>query len=161
MRKYKKGFIVYFPVTLVAIQVMINLLSFIDKGLYLSTGFYLNMLFGTNVYFALFLIILTFSIKACSVSKWAAIAECAFAVNYMVIQQDNLYNILFQVIVGVLAIFATFYHFIRKFPLCRLSLLAKFYKKLIKSGCNWNKAFEAWQKDLDNKLEKQYHEFKH
>lgn len=141
---------------LVTGQVIVNLMSFIFPQAYMAAGFYLNLFFGTNVFFAIFLTVFTFKFQFCSVSRYAAIAELLFAVNFMVVQQDNLYNILFQVIVGVLALTATFFHYIKKFPMCRLSLLIKFYQRVIqKRSCE--EGLSEWEADVKGHLLKRHH----
>lgn len=141
---------------LVAGQVLVNLMSFVSPQAYIASGFYLNLFFGTNVFFAIFLIVFTFKFNFCAVSRYAAVAELAFAVNYMVVQQDNLYNILFQVIVGILALAATFFHYIKKFPMCRLSLLVKFYQRVIqKRSCE--EGMNQWERDVKGHLLKRHH----
>lgn len=151
MKKRVKIFIVYFPVILVAGQVLVNLLSFVWMEGYLSAGFYLNTFFGTNVFFAVFLVAFTFMFKFCAVSRWAALAEFAFALNYLIVQSDNLYNILFQVIVGCMAIGLTFRHYLERFPLCRLSLLIHFIKSVVKhKSCE--KGIESYDRDIKSEI---------
>lgn len=111
MKRYSRLAIVYFPVLLVALQVAANYLFLINPELYYSTGFYLNTFLGTNMLFALFLVVFTFSFGFCKISRSAAVVECLFGVNYLIVQEDNLYNILFQIIAGTAAIFLTIVHF--------------------------------------------------
>ena len=145
MRKGKL-FIIYFPVILIVCQVLVNLLYFADQPLYLQLGFYLNTFFGTNVLFAILLVTYTQMWNFCAVSRWAAIAELFFAVNYMIVKQDNMYNIMFQVIVGTIAIGLTFRHYIKKFPLCRLGLFVRFIHDVTTKG-SCKKGIEKWERD--------------
>lgn len=160
MKKKLKLFVIYFPVILVAGQVLVNLLSFVNYEWYASAGFYLNTFFGTNVFFAIFLLAFCFMFRFCAVSRWAAVAEVLFAVNYLVIQQDNLYNILFQVIVGALALVATFWHYVKKFPLCNFSYVVTFLGSVIKSG-SCEKGLENWQRDIKRIMVKEQHRKQH
>lgn len=149
MRRKARIFLIYFPVILVAGQVLVNLLSFVAPSWYRATGFYLNTFFGTNVMFAVFLVIFTVLFNFCKVSRVAAIAECLFALNFMIVKQDNLYNILFQVIIGTLALIYTFWHYINKFPFCRVSLVLRFINSVIKKG-SCSKGLKHW----DSRMEK-------
>lgn len=159
MKRGLKIFIAYFPVILVAGQVFVNLLWFVARDFYMSTGFYLNTFFGTNVLFALFLVAFTHAMRFCKVSRFAAYAELMFASNYLIIQQDDLYNIMFQIIVGVVALIITFWHYVNKFPLCKLSLLAGFFYNIIfKSKCSCEKGIEAFDRKLKEKVLK-HHDF--
>lgn len=155
MKKKIKLFIVYFPVILIAGQVLVNLLSFIDRPLYLKAGFYLNLTFGTNIAVAFFLVAFTQVLKFCSVSRWAAYAQLAFAVNYAIVQQDNLYNILFQVIGGIIALILTFRHYIKRFPLCRVSLVVSFIGSIWREKSCEN-GIERWQGNLKTIAKQHY-----
>lgn len=155
-----KLFIVYFPVTLVFCQVLVNLMTFVWPEAYYAAGFYLNLFFGTNVLFAIFLVAFCFMFRMCSVSRWAACAELLFAVNYMIVKEDNLYNIMFQVIVGVLALVATFWHYIKKFPLCNMSLVLGFVKRVVQKG-SCKKGYEMWTRDVTTHILRQQRKHQH
>ncbi len=146
MRKVKL-YIIYFPVMLVLLQVLANLLYFVKPEWYNAAGFYLNTFLGTNVLFAFFLFGFTLMFRFCAVSRWAAAAECIFALFYLIIQKDDVYNVLFQVAVGSLAIIATFWHYIKKFPLCRMSLLVGFFGSVLKKG-SCKKGLEDWERNV-------------
>jgi len=151
-----KKFLIYFPVILVALQVIVNLYALIDRASYNAVGFYLNTFIGTNVFFAVFLVAFTFSFNFCAVSRWCAIGETLFSLNYLIVQQDNLYNILFQVIVGVIALVITFRHFIKKFPFCDISLFGKFMGFAFLAG-SCSKGLDKWEAETKSKLKQIYH----
>jgi hypothetical protein len=146
MKKSIKVYIIYFPITLVFLQVLINFLALIDFDFYNKVGFYLNTFFGTNILFALFLVGFTFFFKFCSVSRAASIAELLFGINYLIIQNDNLYNILFQIIVGTIALIICLRSFIHKFPNCNVSLVRKFWSKFWHTG-SCEKALDLFEED--------------
>jgi len=156
MRKVKL-FVIYFPVILVACQVGVNLLYFISVDTYMRTGFYLNTMFGVNILFAIFLLCFTYWFKFCAVSRYAAWAEILFAVNYLIVQQDNLYNILFQVIVGSLALMLTFRYFITRFPLCSLALVCRFIRSVTQTG-SCSKGLNMWERRTYQTIKTHYHE---
>lgn len=156
MRKIKL-FVIYFPVILVTCQVIVNLLYFISFDTYMKVGFFLNLMFGVNIMFAVFLLCFTYWFKFCSVSRYAAWAEILFAANYIIIQQDNLYNILFQIIVGVLALILTFKYFITKFPLCSVALVVRFIKSVtVTKSCS--KGLDLWERKTYQTIQMQRHE---
>lgn len=148
-----KKFLIYFPVILVSLQVIVNLYALWDRASYNSLGFYLNTFIGTNVFFSVFLVAFTFSFNFCAVSRWAAIGEMLFAINYLIVQEDTLYNILFQVIVGVIALILTYYHFKNKFPLCRISLLHKFVAYVFLTG-SCAKGLIKWEREVESLVKK-------
>jgi hypothetical protein len=151
MKKTIKIFITYFPVILIACQVIINLLSFFAPVLYVKAGFILNTLFGVNMLFAMFLLAFTYWFKFCAVSRYAAWAEVLFALNYLIVQQDNLYNIIFQIVIGVLSLLLTFRFFMNKFPLCRISLFISFLSSLFATG-TCAAALERWDRITYHKI---------
>jgi hypothetical protein len=155
MKKIKL-FVIYFPVILIIFQVAINVLSFIAPGFYMQNGFVLNTFFGVNLLFALFLLAFTYWFNFCSVSRYAAWAEVLFAINYLIVQQDNLYNIMFQIIIGVLAIILTFKYYIKKFPLCSVALITRFLKSFVNSKGDCQKAADMWEQKTYNKIQSNY-----
>lgn len=152
MRRNVKIFVIYFPVILVSCQVMANLLFFISPDNYNAWGVVLGTLFGTNAMFAVFLVAFTFMFRFCAISRWSACAELLFAAYYLIIQQDDIYNILFQITAGSLAILFTGVHYIRKYPLCNLSLLVSFIKSWLQTGSK-TKAYRIWDKKTEHKLQ--------
>lgn len=151
MRKKLKIFIAYFPVILIVGQIITNLLYFFAPEFYSHYGFYLGLAFGTNLLFALFLVGFTFWFRFCAVSRYAAIAQLLFAVNYLVVQEDNLYNIIFQIVIGILSLLLTFKFFMKKFPLCRLSLFISFVSSFFATGTCAG-ALERWDRITYHKI---------
>lgn len=138
-----KIFIIYFPIMLVTCQVLVNLFSFVNYGAYVKYGLILNTLFGVNMFFAAFMVAFTYWFRFCAVSRYTAWAEVLFGLLYLVIQDDNLYNRLFQVVIGVGAIVLTFRYFIMKFPLCRVALLWTFFTSVLAKG-SCSKGIDLW-----------------
>lgn len=160
MRKWMKLFVVWFPVALVSLQVAGNSLYFIAPGVYYETAFYLNLFLGTNFLFAFFLLAFTFMFRFCAVSRWTAGAECVFAVLYLIIQQDNFYNIVLQIAVGILALIITVIHYVTKFPGCNFSVGVDFITHAIKhSSCR--KSIEHWDSKVKRTAIKNHHEKGH
>lgn len=157
MRKQIKLFIIYFPVVLVSCQILVNLFSFVSFELYMKAGFVLNTFFGTNALFSLFLLAFTYWFKFCAVSRYAAWAEVLFAFNYLIIQEDNLYNIMFQVIVGSIALLLTFRYFVRRFPLCSVALVWSFIKSVTQAK-SCKRGMDVWEEKTYLTIQKKYHE---
>jgi len=151
--KNLKVFIIYFPIILVALQVAANIIGLVAPNFYNRIGFYLNTFLGTNLLFSLFLLLFTHLYKFCSISKYAAIKEVLFAIAYMVIQEDNVYNIVFQIIIGLLALLITFKKYVKKFPMCTISLVSKFFKSLIMSS-SCTEAIKRFELDIAKETDK-------
>lgn len=156
MRKLKL-FIIFFPVILVSLQVAANIFSFISPSAYAASGFYLNTFLGTNVLFAGFLVAFTFWFRFCDVSRACAIAEVLFAVNYLLVKEDNLYNIWFQIIVGTVMLAVTVKMYTYKFPFCNWSLLFKFFKNIIREK-SCEKGLDRWHDELKNDIRRRNYE---
>lgn len=152
MRRYINIFVIYFPVILVTCQVSVNLMYFFAYNTYIKAGFILNTLFGVNMLFAGFLLAFTYWFKFCAISRYAAWAEVLFAVNYIIVHQDNLYNILLQVIIGTLSILLTFRFFIHRFPLCKVALIWSFISSAIERG-SCSAGVELWEQRTYQKIQ--------
>jgi hypothetical protein len=148
MRKASNLLISLFPVILVTAQVLCNILYLIDKPLYISKCFYLNWAFGNGAWVSFIMLLFTFRLRLCFVSRAAAIAECIFALWYIIFQKDDIYNIVMQITVGGIAIMWTLRAIYKKHPLCSFSLLVEFLNSLFKENGNCYQAVERW----DNKV---------
>lgn len=161
MRKATNIFLAYSPVILIAGQLLCNSLWFFDRVDYYRYGFYLNTFFGTNVAFGLFLVVLTHRLKFCRVSIACAYAQIAYAVNYLLFPRSEIYNLWFQIGVGVLALIVTFSSYIKKFPLCKMSLVAGLIGSVAKTG-SCKKGLEHWDRNVKSIILKTHrHENNH
>ena len=151
-----KTFIIYFPILLVALQVLVNIFGIICPEVYIKAGFYLNTFLGTNILFAIFLLAFTFSFNFCAVSRFSAIAELLFAVNFLIVKEDNLYNIIFQITSGSIALLLTYNYFIRQYPLCRISLVHKFFSYCILAG-GCKKGLIIFEKEIESTVKLNSH----
>jgi len=144
MRMRGKLYMAYFPFVLVCIQFLINvaLLLGLDNPEIL---YYLNAMFGTNFFFAVFLVCYTNFFHFCRISKWASFAELALAIDVMVVKNETTYNLIFQTIIIICAIIATLLYYGDKFPSCMMSLYTMFLKKVIKNGFHCEKALEDFK----------------
>jgi hypothetical protein len=140
--------------------VLVNLWALLDRAGYDKAGFYLNTFVGTNIFFAVFLLCFTFAFGFCYVSRAAAVAEFLFAVVYLIIQQDNIYNILFQVITGCIALFLTFKYFGRKYPLCDIGLLNRFFGWVVLTG-SCSKGLDRWESETKSIVKLTHHAINH
>jgi len=147
--------IAYFIIALVFCQVIMGIFALVNRTAYDRAGFYLDSFFGTNVLVSALFIALSYQLRFCKISRVAAWTELAFAINWVIIKEDNLYNILFQVIGGTAALIATYLHFINKFPLCKLSLIHKLFASLFASlftGGGCEKGIDNYQKNIESTI---------
>lgn len=159
MKHRVKLFIAYFPVIFLGCQMVANLLFFVAPNFYYTKGLLLNTLFGGSLLFALFLVCFTFIFRFCEISRWAAIAELIFGVMALFIHDDGVYNISLQLGIGAFAMLATFRHYIKKFPLCTMSLFFSFIGSIFSSKGNCEKAIDLFSENLNKKVAN-HHDFK-
>ena len=130
----KKGkiFIIYFPVILVVLQVIANVLWLAMPNTINRYADVINTFIGTNILFSVFLCFFTFVFRFSAISRVCAIVEVLFAGMYLITSNEQ-YNTWFQITVGVGAILYTHIYYVRKFPLCSFALTNKFFEYLFSS----------------------------
>ncbi len=146
MRMRGKLYMAYFPFVLVCIQFLINvaLLLGLENP---EVLYYLNAMFGTNFFFAVFLVCYTNFFHFCIISKWASFAELALAIDVMVVKNETTYNIVFQSVIMICGIIVTLLSYGGKFPSCMMSMYTMFLKKVIKNGFHCEKALEEFKEN--------------
>lgn len=161
MKYFSKIVIAYFPILLTFFQLLINLIYFINKDFYVDYSFYFSNMFGQSLIFSLFLVLYTYFFKFCSILRITAITQLIICILYLIIQNDNIYNILFQIIVAVLSLLMTVYYYVKKYPKCRISLYIKakkyslylwniFLKALTNTGFDCEKGLREYKLNREN-----------
>ena len=145
-----KIIVAYFPIIYTFLQLFVNIIYFINKEFYIENAFYFQNTLGTSLIFSLFLVFYTFFFKFCNISRITSISQLLMSVVYLVIQVDDIYNIIFQILVMVISLLLTTYLYIKKFPTCRLSLSILFSFLLFKNNMNCLRALEDF-KDISYK----------
>jgi len=139
-----KIYMAYFPFVLVCIQFLINVAFLLgmtnDKVLY-----YANACFGTNFFFAVFLVCYTNFFHFCRISRWASYAELALAIDVVIIKDETIYNVIFQTIIIGCALLITALSYSRIFPTCMMSMVTIFIKKMVKNKFHCEKALEDFK----------------
>lgn len=141
-----KIYMAYFPFVLVCIQFLINVAFLLgmtnDRVL-----FYANTFFGTNFFFAVFLVCYTNFFHFCRIYRWASYAELALAIDVIVVQDDSVYNIVFQCIIIACALILTALSYSKLFPTCMMSMVTIFIKKVLKNKFHCEKALEDFKEN--------------
>jgi len=155
MRIWGKIYMAYFPFVLVCIQFLINvaLLLGLENP---EVLYYLNAMFGTNFFFAVFLVCYTNFFHFCIISKWASFAELALAIDVMVVKNETTYNIVFQSVIMICGIIVTLLSYSDKFPTCLMSLHALFIKKIFKHRFDCVKSLHEFKEDVYNRNYKKF-----
>jgi hypothetical protein len=107
MKKLLKISIIYTPIILIIGQVICNLLYIALPNFYSKWYYVIATLFGTNLICSVLMVGLTYHFKFCKVSRAAAISQVIFCLFYLAVSKDDIYNITFQVVVGIAALILT------------------------------------------------------
>jgi hypothetical protein len=109
MKKVRLHIIAYCFVYITLIQFICNLIFLFNKDFYILNIFYLTQISGLNYINIIILTCVVFQLKYCNISRICAIAQVILSILWLVIQEDNFYNITAQLIIGFLALFFTYF----------------------------------------------------
>jgi Na+(H+)/acetate symporter ActP len=107
LKKTSEFIITYAAAIIVVLQIIGNMLFFFDKEFYIKNGFILNWAVGTNAFFPVVLFCMSYRLKFCRAGIICAGAEVLMALYYVIVQKDDIYNIIVQITLGLLAIMLT------------------------------------------------------
>ena len=155
MKRFKL-YIVYCPVLLLALQVIANILYFVSADVYNAVAYELASVIGVNLMTALFMAAICFFFNFCRVSRAAAVAEILFALNDVLVKNDDVYNIVFQVIIGMAALSVTVLLYMKKFPRCNISIAVDYFKNVVVRKGDCGKALGDWERDQHQYLKAKY-----
>lgn len=107
MKKVLTILVAYSFVYITSLQLFVNILFVFKKDFYLKYAFYFTQISGLSISYLLPMVAVAFLLKFCKVSRICAIAQIIMSVLWLIIQEDNIYNITSQIIIGVLALLFT------------------------------------------------------
>lgn len=107
MKRLVRGFIMYFPVILIAGQLAANILYVASPEIYSDWFFYIGALFGINWLMAIFMVAFTFYFKFCSISRVCAVTELLFGVVDLAAKDSPQFNVAVQIIAAAIALLIT------------------------------------------------------
>lgn len=152
--------IAYFPIVLTSSQLLINL-GFIFDMIPPSYLFVLNTFFGVNIFFAWFLVLYTRFFSFCIVSRFAAYAELILAFDVLLVNSEHIYNLIFQSIVLFIGVSTSLYYYIRKYPMCLISMHLRFVRLAVKNGFHCEKTIKEMKDKSYNYYLRKYQEKHH
>jgi hypothetical protein len=88
---------------------LVNILYLINKEIYYKYFFILSQIAGLSISYLIPMLAVVFLLKFCYVSRICAIAQVILTILWLVIQEDNMYNITAQLIIGFLALLFTYF----------------------------------------------------
>lgn len=100
----------YFCIGLICIQNAINTIALFCPSLYTeNVEFYCTQFFGCPLVLCLLMCVVCYEFKLSSWAWACALAECVFFISFMVIKQDNIYNLSIQLITGIASVIVSLY----------------------------------------------------
>ncbi len=109
MKKLLTFIVAYSFVIITGVQLLVNLISIFFREFYYKNWFIIANLVGVSFIYLIPMIAVVFLLKFCYVSRICAIAQVILTILWLVIQEDNMYNITAQLIIGFLALFFTYF----------------------------------------------------
>jgi hypothetical protein len=107
MKKVLTFIVAYSFVIITIVQLLVNILAILNPEFYSENWFLIANLTGTSFIYLLLLVAVAFLLKFCKISRICAVAQVIMSVLWLIIQEDNIYNITAQIIIGGLALLFT------------------------------------------------------
>ena len=107
MKKVLTFIVAYSFVFITIMQLLVNILYLINKEFYFKNWFLFANLVGSSIVYLICMIAVVFLLKFCTPSRICAIAQLILSILWLVIQEDNIYNITAQITIGTIALLFT------------------------------------------------------
>ena len=109
MKKVLTFIVAYSFVIITSVQLLVNLIAIFFREFYDKNWFLIANLTGFSFLYLIPMLAVVFLLKFCSASRICAIAQFILSILWLVIQEDNVYNITAQLFIGFLALFFTYF----------------------------------------------------
>jgi hypothetical protein len=109
MKKILTFIVAYSFVIITSVQLLANIISIFFREFYYKNWFLIANLVGVSFIYLIPMVAVVFLLKYCYVSRICAIAQVILTVLWLVIQEDNLYNITAQITIGTLSLLFTYF----------------------------------------------------
>jgi hypothetical protein len=106
--------VAYCFVIITAMQLFVNLLFVLAPDFYIRNAFYITQIGGFLISYLIPMVSVAFLFKFCEVSRVCAVAQVILTILWVVIKEDNTFNITAQIIICVMALLFTFKKIITK-----------------------------------------------
>lgn len=108
MKKVLKFIVAYSFVIITFVQLFINFIFIFNKEFYLKYSFYFSNTIGSGLIYIILLNCVVFLLPYCPPSRICGIAQLILAILWLIIQEDNIYNITAQITISTIALIMTF-----------------------------------------------------
>jgi hypothetical protein len=112
--------VAYSFVIITSVQLVVNLIFVFAPEFYLRNGFYFSNFGGLSVTYLIPMVSVAFLLKYCAPSRICAIGQVIMTILWLIIKEDNIYNITAQIFIALMCLF---------FPM-------KFIKKIVNKMYN-------------------------
>ncbi len=107
MKKVLTFIVAYSFVIITIVQLLVNILAILNPNFYYKNMFIISNLVGFSFAYLIPMVSVAFLLKFCKVSRICAVAQIILSLLWLIIQEDNIYNITAQIIIGGLALLFT------------------------------------------------------
>ena len=107
IKKILTYIVAYSFVIITSVQLCVNLLFILAPEFYIRNSFYLSQIGGLSIVYLLPMLAVAFLFKFCIPSRICAVAQVVLTALWLIIQEDNVYNITAQITIGILALILT------------------------------------------------------
>jgi hypothetical protein len=104
IKKILTFIVAYSFVIITSVQLFVNLVFILAPEFYMRNSFYFSQVGGLSVSYLLPMLAVAFLFKFCTISRVCAVAQVILTVLWLVIQEDNVYNITAQITIGIFAL---------------------------------------------------------
>ena len=107
MKKVLTFIVAYSFVIITSMQLFVNLIFIFNKEFYYKYWFYFSQIAGLSIVYLIPMLAVVFLLKFCTPSRICAIGQLILSILWLVIQEDNIYNITAQITIGTVALLFT------------------------------------------------------
>ena len=162
MNRLAKIYVSFFPIISLSGIVIANIISLINYDFYSENLFWISCFVGISFFSCLQNIAMVKLFKFCEISKYASYSMFLFIpfyiIDYLIFESESTANIIFQIVVGIVALILTAIAYIKKYPDCTFTKYIKAKKYSIDI---WNTFLNSLAKnnfDCENALEDYKHQ---
>jgi hypothetical protein len=99
--------VAYSFVIITSVQLVVNLIFVFAPEFYLRNGFYFSNFGGLSVTYLIPMVSVAFLLKYCAPSRICAIGQVIMTILWLIIKEDNIYNINAQITIGLICLLFT------------------------------------------------------
>jgi hypothetical protein len=107
MKKLLTILVAYSFVIITSVQLLANIICIVNKEFYYEHWFIIANLVGFSIIYLIPMVAVAFLFKFCIPSRICAITQVVLSILWLIIQEDNTYNITAQIVIATLALFLT------------------------------------------------------